>query len=115
MLPIVMGNNMTKSIVQKMKGLFMSKEKKADTGIADENAGFEVLDDALASDADVLGGGLDESVAIKEETLTEEAVASDEVSEETTEIEPETEIKAEKAHEKKARIAAEMNTKGYGF
>ena len=108
---------MADSIIKKVKGLFMSKNKKkeADIGSADDNSGFEVLTGSQAADADVLEGGLDESGATEDKTLTEAAVASEDIPEKTEEIEPETAPKAEKTHEKVARIAAEMNTKGYGL
>ncbi len=99
-----------KSIVQKMKGLFMGKntEKKADTG-------FEVLNDAPASDIDENEGVLDELGAIEEETTDEAPVESDSIPENEEETEVKAAPKAEKAHEKVARIAAEKNTKGYGL
>ena len=125
---------MAKSIGKKLKGLFTmskNKEKKtnidvnADTGSVNADTGFEVLNDAPKPDAgifdDVLGG-LD---APKEETIVEPPMVSDDIPEKTEEIEPESEkiepeskkieLKTEKTHEKVARIAAEMNAKGYGF
>jgi len=132
---------MAKSIGKKLKGLFTmskNKEKKtnidvnadtgsvnADTGSVNADTGFEVLNDAPKPDAgifdDVLGG-LD---APKEETIVEPPMVSDDIPEKTEEIEPESEkiepeskkieLKTEKTHEKVARIAAEMNAKGYGL
>ena len=112
---------MTDSIIKKVKGLFTmskNKKKKADTGSVKDNTGFEILDDALALDADKNKGSLDESGAIKEETIVEPPVASDGISEneeEIEEIKPESEPKTEKTHERVSRIAAEMNTRGYGL
>ena len=130
---------MAKSIGKKLKGLFMGNKidnsskyriddapaADADTGSVNADTGFEVLNDAPKPDAgifdDVLGG-LD---APKEETIVEPPMVSDDIPEKTEEIEPESEkiepeskkieLKTEKTHEKVARIAAEMNAKGYGL
>lgn len=118
---------MADSIIKKMKGLFMSKEKKktANKGGADADAGFEVLNDAQAPNADEITDAFDTLHTSEEKTLTEAAVASDGISENPAEIKPDSEEelvkipepspRAEKTHEKVARIAAEMNTKGYGL
>ena len=105
---------MADSIVKKVKGLFMSKnkKKKADT---DANKGFEVSNSSQAPDSDVFNDGFGDLVAPKDEQLTEAPMESDDISEKTEEIKPMPETKTEKAHEKVSRIAAEMNTKGYGL
>jgi len=119
-----MVNNMANSIVKKMKGLFtMSKNKKkkadvADTAdTADTGTGFDILDDsqAPAAAADPNGGASDSLGAPKKEPIVEPPVESESIPEKTEEIEAETEVKKEKTHERVARIAAEMNTKGYGL
>ena len=112
---------MADSIGKKLKGFFMSKEKKdkADNSSAGENAGFDVLNDAQAPEPDENRGALDGLDTPDGETLTEAPAASEEISEDTEEIKPEPEAKeevqAEKAHERVSRIAAEKNTKGYGL
>lgn len=118
---------MADSIGKKLKGLFMSnknknKKKKADTGSANDStgsagtdAGFGVLDDAQAPDADENTGALAGLGAPEEETLTEAPTASDGILENVEDEAPEPALKAEKTHQKVARIAAEMNTKGYGL
>ena len=104
---------MAKSIIKKMKGLFMSKDKKkeADTNKTDADPGFEVLNDAQAPDANENAGALDDQGVIEEETTVGVPVESDSISENKPESAP----RAEKTHERVARIAAEMNTKGYGL
>lgn len=125
---------MAKSIGKKLKGLFMSKKKKnanisnvdfignpcIKSDNANKNAGFDVLNSpsegdsgSQAADSDVIGDGLDISVG---ETVTEAPTEPEEAPEKVEEVEaPTEEVRAEKAHERVARIAAEKNTKGYGL
>ena len=103
---------MADSIGKKVKGFFMSKKKKTDDGNADKNAGFGVLNSSQDTDSGSQAAGSDEITDVLDtnggKTPTEAPVAP----------EPKEKIaesKAEKAHEKVSRIAAEKNTKGYGL
>ena len=99
---------MTDSIMKKVKGLFMSKKTKVKET---DGGGFGVLNSSQAPDPAENSDKLDSRGASEGETLREPTGASDSISEKTEEIES----KAEKAHEKVSRIAAEKNTKGYGL
>lgn len=94
-------------IGRKLKGLVMSKKK-------DES----VSDNSQALDADENTDVLDAKDTPENEGLTEAPVVSDsipEIEEEIAEEPVQMEAKAEKTHERVSRIAAEMNTKGYGL
>ena len=108
---------MAKSMVQKVKGLFMSKEDKneSDTGNANDDTGFDMLNDALAADADENTGALTDLGASEGDAITEPTEASDGILENEEETGVKQAPKAEKTHEKVACKAAEMNTKGYGL
>lgn len=98
---------MADSIIKKLKGLFMSNREK------DES----VSDSSQAPDIGGVVGGLDAKDTPEDDTPVEATVPPDETSEKTEdieEIEQESEVKAEKTHEKVSRVAKEMNTKGYG-
>ncbi len=90
----------------------MSRKKKADTGFDVLNDSQDADSGSQVADADVFGDGLD---ILAGETPTEAPVASDEVSEDSEETKPEPSPRVEKTHERVARIAVEMNTKGYGL
>ena len=109
---------MANSIIKKMKGLFkMSKDKKekTNTGSVNDNTGFCVLNDALAADADEITDALDTLDTPEGEPVTEAPVESDSIPEKTVKTEPKAVVRKEKTHERVSRIAAEMNTKGYGL
>ena len=85
-----------------------NKKNKADNG-------FCVLNDALAADADEITDALDTLDTPEGEPVTEAPVESDSIPEKTVKTEPKAVVRKEKTHERVSRIAAEMNTKGYGL
>ena len=99
---------MAKSIANKVKGLFMSKQKETEGNTGSQAPNTEDITDVL-----------DTKDASEKETTVEAPVVSDGNSENKEKTEPKPKVKkkvrAERTHERVSRIAAEKNTKGYGL
>ena len=110
---------MADSIGKKLKGLFMSKNKKKKSKrIYDSYSGSQ------PPGSDEIADMLSPINTMEGKTPTEAPVAPDEESEEMASDEIESAIngllddgiiRVEKTHERVSRIASEMNTKGYGL
>jgi len=99
---------MAKSIIKKMKGMFVSKNNKSKK-IPDSDSGSQAVD------ADIFDDELEELDTLNDKTIVEAPEASDEIKDIKDVKKEEPEIKKEKTHERVSRIAAEKNTKGYGL
>lgn len=99
---------MAKNMVNKMKGLFMSKKKKS-KATPDSDSGSQAADPAEITDMlDTNGVEIPTADSEGFKTPMDDEDIQDEVDEEP-------EVRAEKTHEKVARLAAEKNTRGYGL